>query len=286
MLSHKLNGQYQMSTLYDTKIELNNVEYGICGIDVGNSRVKIHHDNVELSFPYDKEWKKNVQHHFRDHTTQKYLIGLSSVNPKHTTAIVKVLQRILGHKTLNVHSLLMRNQGLLQFGNVESAGIDRLLGTIGAMQVAPPPLITVDCGTAITINAVSSEKVFLGGVIFAGMSTQIFGLSKQTAAIALIPMEEPEGTSGINTKESLLSGVVSSAIGSILYTVENFQKAFFGGEKVPIVLTGGESRFVQRGLEAKGLTVREDSNIVTDGILRLLADAKISDLQDTVIAKI
>ena len=28
-----------MATLYDTMIEINNVEYGISGIDVGNSRV-------------------------------------------------------------------------------------------------------------------------------------------------------------------------------------------------------------------------------------------------------
>lgn len=275
-----------MPTLYDTKIEINNVEYGICGIDVGNSRVKIHHDNVELSFPYDKEWKKNVQHHFRDHTTQKYLIGLSSVNPKQTTAIVKVLQRILGHKTLNAHSLLMRNQGLLKFGDVESAGIDRLLGTIGAMKNTAPPLITVDCGTAVTINAVSENKVFLGGVIFAGLATQIFGLSKQTAAITEIPIEEPEGVSGINTKESLLAGVVSSTVGSILYSVDNFQKEFFNGLSVPIVLTGGESGFVKKRLVDRGLTVIQDANIVTDGILRLLADAEVPDLQDTVIAKI
>ncbi len=275
-----------MPTLYDTKIEINNVEYGICGIDVGNSRVKIHHDNVELSFPYDKEWKKNVQHHFRDHTTQKYLIGLSSVNPNQTTAIVKVLQRILGHKTLNAHSLLMRNQGLLKFGDVESAGIDRLLGTIGAMKNTAPPLITVDCGTAVTINAVSENKVFLGGVIFAGLATQIFGLSKQTAAITEIPIEEPEGISGINTKESLLAGVVSSTVGSILYSVDNFQKEFFNGQSVPIVLTGGESGFVKKRLVDRGLSVIQDVNIVTDGILRLLADAEVPDLQDTVIAKI
>jgi pantothenate kinase type III len=275
-----------MPTLYDTKIEINNVEYGICGVDVGNSRVKIHHDNVEMSFPYDKEWKKTVQHHFRDHTTQKYLIGLSSVNPKQTTAIVKVLQRILGHKTLNVHSLLMRNQGLLKFGDVENAGIDRLLGTIGAMKNTEPPLITVDCGTAVTINAVSPDKVFLGGVIFAGLATQIFGLSKQTAAITELPVESPEGISGVNTKESLLAGVVSSAVGSILYSVENFQNEFFGGKQVPVLLTGGESVFVKDRLIERGLDVTHSPNIVTDGIMRLLAEARVSDLQDSVIAKI
>ena len=98
-----------MATLYDTTIEINSVQYGISGIDVGNSRVKIHHDDVCLSFPYDKDWKRNVQHHFRDHVTKRYLIGLSSVNPKHTTAIVKVLQRIIGHQVINAHQLLMRN---------------------------------------------------------------------------------------------------------------------------------------------------------------------------------
>ncbi len=275
-----------MATLYDTKIELNGVEYGIAGIDVGNSRVKIHHDDVFLSFPYDKEWKKNVQHHFRDHVSRRYLIGLSSVNPKQTTAIVKVLQRIPGHLVLNAHSLLMRNDQLLSLGKVENAGIDRMLGTIGAMTKVQPPIITVDCGTAVTVNLVSSDHFFLGGVIFAGLSTQLFGLAKQTAAIPESKYVPPINNMGVNTMQCLMAGVTASVVGGVLRTVRAYTDDELKSKAIPVIVTGGESQQVLEALKAEGFTTEFHQHMVTDGILALLSEAQLVDLQDSIIAKI
>lgn len=275
-----------MAALYDTSIEYNGVDYGICGIDVGNSRVKIFHDDVFLSLPYDKDWKKNVQHHFRDHTTKRYLIGLSSVNPRQTTAIVKVLQRCPGHLVLNAHILLMRNSGLLDFGHVENAGIDRLLGSIGAMTNVKPPLITIDCGTAITVNVVTKKREFNGGVIFAGLSTQLVGLAKQTAAIPEIPYSIPEKHIGSNTKESLMAGVTAAAVGGCIRIVQSMIANEFEGKSVPIIVSGGESEVVIDGLNEAGINVTYHQNMVTDGVLELLANASKHDIQDSIIGKI
>lgn len=274
-----------MATLYDTTIELNGVVYGVAGIDVGNSRVKIHHDDVFLSFPYDKEWKKNVQHHFRDHTTRRYLIGLSSVNPKQTTAIVKVLQRCPGHLVVNAHSLLMRNDALLHFGAVEHAGIDRLLGSIGAMSRTNPPLVTVDCGTAVTVNAIADDRTFLGGIIFAGVSTQLFGLAKQTAGIPEYRFTPGSGTIGQNTQHSVMSGVTASVAGGIAYALRHYI-AQNNTASIPIVITGGESAAIIDALSVDGITATYHQHMVTDGIITLLANATLHDLQDSVIGKI
>jgi type III pantothenate kinase len=275
-----------MATLYDTKIELNGVEYGIAAIDLGNSRVKIHHDDVSLSFPYDKEWKKYVQHHFRDHVSKRYLKGLSSVNPKQTTAIVKVLQRIPGHLVLNAHQLLMRNESALSLGKVENAGIDRMLGTIGAMTKADPPLITVDCGTAVTVNAVDNEHHFLGGVVFAGISTQLFGLAKQTAAIPEMKYTPPTTHIGVNTIQCLMAGITASVVGGVQQTVDALLTSTLKLKSVPVIISGGESQQLVEALTAKGYPVTYHQHMVTDGILVLLAGAKNVDLQDAIIGKI
>lgn len=275
-----------MATVYDTRIELNGVEYGIAGIDVGNSRVKIHHDDVYLSFPYDKEWKKHVQHHFRDHVSRRYLIGLSSVNPKQTTAIVKVIQRTPGHLVLNAHQLLMRNDSLLSLSAVENAGIDRMLGTIGAMSIAQPPLITVDCGTAVTINVVSDDHQFLGGIIFAGLGTQLFGLSKQTAAIPELKYSEPDAAMGINTQECLMAGVTASVAGGVAHAIRSIRKRHLGDATVPIVMSGGEAQHIMPHLAAEGISVHYLQHMVTDGVLALMANARHIDIQDAVIGKL
>jgi type III pantothenate kinase len=274
-----------MATLYDTTIEMNGVTYAIAAIDVGNSRVKIHHDDVFLSFPYDKEWKKNVQHHFRDHVHTRYIIGLSSVNHKQTTAIVKVLQRITGHIVVNAHTLLMRNDKLLSLEHIENAGIDRMLGTIGAMLTSEPPLITADCGTAITVNAVSADRKFLGGVIFAGLTTQLYGLSKQTAALSETNYTPPTVDIGINTIQCLMTGVTYSVVGGITQAVANFSK-ILQTKKPRIVLTGGEATPILPLLEQEGFNVVHHPHIVTDGILALVAAASPLDLQDSIIKKV
>ena len=275
-----------MATLYDTMIEINNVEYGISGIDVGNSRVKLHHDDVFLSFKYDKEWKKNVQHHYRDDTDKRYLIGLSSVNPKQTTAIVKVLQRVPGHLVINIHQLLMRNRGLLSLGDVENAGLDRLLGTIGAMKEVEPPLITVDCGTAITVNAVSADRTFLGGAIFAGIGTQLFGLYKQTAGIPEEEFTMPEDSIGVNTHDSLMAGIYASVVGGVNQTVLAAKKNHFGGQDVPVLITGGEGEFIVEGLKRNKVKAQYHQHLVTDGVMQLLANADPLDISDAIIEKI
>ena len=275
-----------MAKVYDTKIELNNVEYGISGIDVGNSRVKLHHDDTFLSFKYDKDWKKNVQHHYRDHVDRRYLIGLSSVNPKQTTAIVKVLQRIPGHLVINIHQLVMRNQGVLSLGNVENAGIDRLLGAIGAMGITEPPLITVDCGTAVTINAVSPQRVFLGGAIFAGISTQLFGLFKQTAGIGEEVFEMPTDAIGTNTHDSLMAGIYASVVGGVSQTVAALKNDHFDGKDIPVIVTGGEGRTILEGLKRSKISAEYYPHLVTDGVMHLMARADKRDVSDSIIDKI
>lgn len=275
-----------MATVYDTSIELNNVEYAISGIDVGNSRVKIHHDGVSLSFPYDKEWKKNVQHHFRDHVQKRYLIGMSSVNPKQSTAIVKVLQRIPGHLVVNIHKLLMGRQDLLQLGDVENAGLDRLLGAIGALSLASAPVITVDCGTAITVNAITNDRTFLGGVIFAGISTQLFGLSKQTSGVPEYHYQQPEHILGSGTREAVMAGVTASAVGGVTQAITNIQREYFSNTAVQVVVSGGEGQHIIDGLVHNGINATYDPHIVTHGAMQLLAEADPIAINDAIIEKI
>ena len=274
-----------MATLYDTSIDINGVTYGIAAIDVGNSRVKIHHDDAFLSFPYDKEWKKNVQHHFRDHVHKRYIVGLSSVNHKQTTAIVKVLQRITSHLVVNAHTLLMRNNELLSLSHIENAGIDRMLGAIGAMTKIAPPLITIDCGTAVTVNAVSVDRQFMGGVIFAGLNTQLYGLSKQTAAIQEMRFTPPTENIGVNTTQCLMAGVTYSVVGGIQRSIDVF-KQNLNLDKCGLIITGGESDIIASYLTELGVGVEHYPHLVTDGILSLVANATAIDLQDSVIKKI
>jgi type III pantothenate kinase len=186
---------------------------------------------------------------------------------------------------VNAHTLLMRNESLLSLSHIENAGIDRMLGAIGAMTKYTPPLITVDCGTAVTVNAVSNDRQFLGGVIFAGLSTQLFGLSKQTAAIQEMKFSPATAVVGINTTECLMAGVTYSVAGGIQQAVDQFAKHLKFKDPT-VIFTGGEAAPIVEFLQSRGMKTNQEQHLVTDGILSLVASASDVDLHDSVIKKI
>jgi len=149
-----------------------------------------------------------------------------------------------------------------------------------------PPIITVDCGTAVTVNLVSADHFFLGGVIFAGLSTQLFGLAKQTAAIPETKYVPPTNNMGVNTMQCLMAGVTSSVIGGVLRTVRAYMADELKSKDVSVIVTGGESQQVLEALKAEGFRTEFHQHMVTDGILALLSEAQLIDLQDSIIAKI
>src|SRR5207249_10383120 len=72
----------------------------------------------------------------------------------------------------------------------ETVGLDRLFGAVAAKAMVPPgtPAITVDVGTAVTVNLIDAEGVFQGGAIFPGPRLMARALHDFTAKL---PLSEP-----------------------------------------------------------------------------------------------
>jgi pantothenate kinase type III len=83
-----------------------------------------------------------------------------------------------------------------------------------------------------------------------------------------------------------MAGIVASVVGGIMKGVENIQKEHFGGRSIPVIVTGGEGPLIVDELKANGLNARYEQQLVTTGILRLIASARGVDLQDGIIEKI
>ena len=63
----------------------------------------------------------------------------------------------------------------------EALGSDRWLALIAARQLFNGPLAVIDCGTAVTVDALSGEGKFLGGVISAGPKISAGALIERAA---------------------------------------------------------------------------------------------------------
>lgn len=95
----------------------------------------------------------------------------------------------------------------------ETLGADRLAAAAGALALyreAQPgrPLVVVDVGTAVTVEVVSADDVFLGGVIGAGPELARRALADGTAQLPDVAPELPRRAIGRSTREAIQSGLL------------------------------------------------------------------------------
>lgn len=101
----------------------------------------------------------------------------------------------------------------------DKVGIDRVFGAIAAKASKPAgvPAITVDVGTAVTVNLVDANGVFQGGSIFPGPRLMALALHEHTAKLPLVELEAMEsvGPPGKNTISAIKTGIFGALIGGI-----------------------------------------------------------------------
>jgi type III pantothenate kinase len=96
-------------------------------------------------------------------------------------------------------------------------GCDRFAAAIAAHALAPgQAVIVANCGTATTIDAVTANGVFLGGMILPGLGLMASALARNTAQLPQIGDggSAPTGFAN-NTDDAILSGCLAAQAGAI-----------------------------------------------------------------------
>lgn len=216
------------------------MRYG--AIDIGNSRVKILTDTGEVvtagySENSTDELRSTIEKLRQAHDFREYRWGMSSVVPWMSE---EILPELLGNTTIVPSAELIANQRVIDVSNVQGAGHDRIFGLIGALRHSKPPLITVDCGTAITINYLDGDGVFQGGAILPGLSTSLRALHERAAQLPLLMPQHTVEITGKTTAEAMTIGNYWGACGSIGMIVERIRREAARGESIRIFMTGGD----------------------------------------------
>ncbi|MFW6145779.1 MAG: type III pantothenate kinase [Planctomycetota bacterium] len=118
----------------------------------------------------------------------------------------------------------------------ERIGTDRLCGAAAAFGKLQQECVVVDLGTAITVDCISNEGVFLGGAILPGMRMQARALHEGTARLPEVEPAEPAGVFGEDTAEAIRSGIVAGVRGAVRGLVEAYATEL---NQWPIVVTTG-----------------------------------------------
>lgn len=124
-------------------------------------------------------------------------------------------------------------------------GMDRLLNSVAANVLRSPgqPAICIDSGTAITVDVVSADGVFLGGAILPGILLGAKSLHEETTTLPhvnvweLLKHEPP--VLGKNTEAAIASGLYWGHLGAVRELVDRYSALLQNSSPPLKLLTGG-----------------------------------------------
>lgn len=181
--------------------------------------------------------------------------AICSVNP----TLQKILQDKLSEKAISIFLVGIKNKFNLtiKYDTPTTLGMDRVCSAVGALEIATNNklisenqyLITIDFGTATTINIVSPYKQFIGGLIAPGITTMLKSLNEKTAQLPLPDPKLYNGLIGDSTSASIVSGVINATVGMVNETINKLKVE---SKVEPIVfVTGGNLKFILPFLKHK-----------------------------------
>ncbi len=208
--------------------------------DIGNTRIKFANlksldDVPEVIFSNNQQ-----DFHKAVFSSSPDLCVISSVVPLKTRELEMDLER----SGINFHVVSASSPFPfpVKYKTPWSLGSDRLVSVTGAYALdtgLSEFIVSIDFGTATTINILSRHEGFLGGVIAPGIEMMTHSLHEKTANLPLINLEGFENKIGDDTESSLRAGVLNSALG-LTDKVTGMLKGSFS-----VFYTGGNAIFVK-----------------------------------------
>lgn len=142
----------------------------------------------------------------------------------------------------------------------EQLGADRWAALLGAWQLRRRACLVVNAGTALTIDALSAEGVFEGGIIVAGYALQHKALSTNTAALRAPAGDYAEFP--VTTAGAIASGALHAMVGAIERMAKLTARRW--GETPACLLSGGDAERLRSHLN---LPVEVMDNLVLEGLI-------------------
>ena len=122
-------------------------------------------------------------------------------------------------------------------------------------------LAIFDMGTATTCSVLTSDRTYIGSIIYPGVVISQDALTAQCSQLPFIKFEKPKGLIGKNTVECMYSGVLYSNAATIDGLIDRIADEL--GEPVTAIATGGVSRMI---VPACRREIVHDPNLLLKGL--------------------
>lgn len=228
-------------------------------VDIGNTRIKwaIAHDGVlseqdvaayEYSAKDNSGQLSDLDEHWAELETPERVVianGATAAQTHHIESWVKqhwlcpVTYLITPKTELGVTNAYSQHQDL---------GIDRWLNLLASHHLLDGAVCVIDCGTAVTIDAINANGKHLGGCIIPGVSMMRDALN-QTGKID-VEHYAPSQLSTVNasTKSGVYCGTLYAVASAIDVIVVDMKKELACDTQC--IITGGDAELIQPLLRA------------------------------------
>ena len=237
-------------------------------LDGGNSQLKwawVHNGNITDigRAPYrnlsqlGEEWQKH-------NALIDDIIGCAVCGEIKKQLVTEQLSSLITWLPSMAQGLGIRNH----YRSPEEHGSDRWFNALGARRFSNNACIVVSCGTAVTIDALTSDNHYLGGTIMPGFHLMKEAMAQKTANLnRQIGKIYPFPTT---TSNAIASGMMDAVCGSIMLMHGRLKEREGANNLVDIIITGGGAAKVVQALPASfslDNTVKIVDNLVIYGLL-------------------
>ena len=150
----------------------------------------------------------------------------------------------------------------LRVDEPSKVGTDRVVAAAAAYAVVEDAVVVADLGTAVTIDLVDRNGVFLGGVICPGFEISAKALKDNTSQLPNVKVTRPKGPYGKNTTDAINCGLYYSSVGALQEIIRRYAEEL--GQWPQTVITGSGAKIVQGDCEFIDSYV---PNLVVKGIV-------------------
>ena len=154
------------------------------------------------------------------------------------------------------------------YSNPSQLGSDRWAALIAAWHLVHGECLVVNSGTATTIDALSAQGEFVGGLILPGVELMQRSLVAAADQLKSAPGEYVRFP--LNSADALFSGAIQASCGAI-----ERQYNLLGDGSAPVILSGGAARVLQPCLDQKlsAAPPRIIDNLVLQGLSLMAQEA-------------
>lgn len=172
-------------------------------------------------------------------------VALCSVVPDMVHSVRNACMKYFGLRPFILEPGVRTGLKILYRNPVE-VGSDRIAGAIAAARLFPGKnALIADFGTATTIDVLTADREYLGGLIIPGLRLAMESLDAKTARLSKVEIRKPPELLGRSTVESIQAGLYYGNVAILRHLCAELRERYLAGHPTVLIGTGGFARLFE-----------------------------------------